>query len=338
MALATTMLLVSSCYEDYVKDYDYDTIYFPYQFDLRTFIAGEGMSFNVGTQLAGVIENNKDRNVKFTLDNMLLTDDLSDLLGAESSVSAYQILSGASSAGKVSQAYVTTDIKAAKMKGIAALNEEYFTLSDKSEMVIKKGAHSGTITVKADSAAICADSKAWKPYYALGFRITDADAKEVIKQKSFLVLVVRVENMLFGNYLHGGVTSKVGDGGQVIESQVYATAVNQTDDQICRLTSSSPYDLTTNKIGPMSGALNLHLNSDNTITVSDATGSLDIKSYGSGSWFNNAKLLQDRKIFLNYEYDNGDGTSTIVCDTLSFRNRVEDGVNVWRDLNSEHYE
>ena len=61
-----------SCYKDYINDFDYDGIYFPYQTDVRTFVVGEGMTIEVGTTLGGVRENKKDRNVMFSLDNSLV--------------------------------------------------------------------------------------------------------------------------------------------------------------------------------------------------------------------------------------------------------------------------
>jgi membrane-bound lytic murein transglycosylase D len=46
---------------------------------------------------------------------------------------------------------------------------------------------------------------------------------------------------------------------------------------------------------------------------------------------------EDRKIVLNYQYVNG--TETIHAhETLTFRNRMRDGVNEWQDENPAHYE
>ena len=52
--------------------------------------------------------------------------------------------------------------------------------------------------------------------------------------------------------------------------------------------------------------------------------------------FNKAKLLQDRQIFLSYKYVKA-GETWHVKDTLSFRNRIRDGVNEWQDENQEAY-
>ena len=59
---------------------------------------------------------------------------------------------------------------------------------------------------------------------------------------------------------------------------------------------------------------------------------------GWPSRFNDAPLLQDRVLSLNYSYPNGDGTTTYVYDTLKFRNRIRDGINEWQDENTENYD
>ena len=61
------------------------------------------------------------------------------------------------------------------------------------------------------------------------------------------------------------------------------------------------------------------------------------------SSFNRAKLLQSRKIVLNYTYTVPGavpliGGYTYHCtDTLTFRNRMRDGVNEWMDEDLSHY-
>ena len=50
------------------------------------------------------------------------------------------------------------------------------------------------------------------------------------------------------------------------------------------------------------------------------------------------RQLQNRKLFLHYRYPNGDGTFTVVRDTLTFRNRIRDGVNEWQDENPKNYD
>jgi hypothetical protein len=37
-----------SCYEDYVKDFTFDAVYFPNKIDVRTVVVGEGLKVKVG--------------------------------------------------------------------------------------------------------------------------------------------------------------------------------------------------------------------------------------------------------------------------------------------------
>jgi hypothetical protein len=73
------------------------------------------------------------------------------------------------------------------------------------------------------------------------------------------------------------------------------------------------------------------------ITVTAATGSTYAFEPNGSSTYNQAKLLQNRKILLNYKYVNGDGNTCYAQDTLTFRNRIRDGVNEWQDENPSHY-
>jgi hypothetical protein len=55
------------------------------------------------------------------------------------------------------------------------------------------------------------------------------------------------------------------------------------------------------------------------------------------STFNRAKLLQDRRIVLSYKYIDASGNTCYAQDTLTFRNRIRDGINEWQDENPSHY-
>ena len=129
-------------------------------------------------------------------------------------------------------------------------------------MTVPRGRHTGTITVRAYSAAFLADAQAGsKPYYAFGFRITSADADTILLSKSFEVIAVRYENMLFGNYYHGGTTSVVDATGTVLSSEVYPTTVPSDEGThgVYTLTTVAPDALTTNFRGTQEGSLRLTL-------------------------------------------------------------------------------
>jgi hypothetical protein len=69
MSFAAVIALTCSCYEDYVKDYDYDAVTIAYQYNLRSFVVGEGMKFQIGTMLSGVMANTRDRHVDIIMEH-----------------------------------------------------------------------------------------------------------------------------------------------------------------------------------------------------------------------------------------------------------------------------
>jgi hypothetical protein len=308
-----------SCYEDYVKDFTFDAVYFPYTIDVRTVVVGEGLKVKVGVTLGGVIENTRDRTVNFTLDNSLITPAL--LTSMKSSSYTYI---------KNSVASVTAQLP---------LPASYYTLSDNSAIVIKAGQHTGTVTIKVDSAAFLADAATLNANYVIPFYITTADADTILQPLRSAAVGIKYENMLFGNYLHGGVTTVKDASGAVIQTIVYYTTRSQGDTKIWKLSSVAPNAVVSNGYSNLTSSskkeIVLTLNGTD-IAVSSAAGSTNTYLADGSSTFNGAKLLQDHKILLNYKY--AVGTDTYYCqDTLTFRNRIRDGVNEWMDENPSHY-
>ena len=310
---------LTSCYDEYVKDYDYDGVYFPYQENVRTFVVGEGLKIDVGAVLAGVLENNKDRVVRYQIKNDLVTPD-------------------ALARMKSGQNYIKNSV--AGVNELLPMPADYYSLSNSEEMVIRKGSHGGIVTVYADSAKFLSDPKTLKAAYALPFYRESADADSIIEPMRYAVIGLKYENMLFGNYWHGGVRVVKDAVGNTLNTVAYYTQIPQPESKVWTLSTVAPFELETNGLADDAdkGSMKLTLNSDGTITVGKSSSS-DINVLPDGeSRFNQAKLLQDRKIFLKYKYDNGDGTISYVTDTLTFRNRVRDGVNEWQDENPGNYE
>lgn len=340
--LLTACLALTACYEDFIRDYDHSAIYTMYQYDLRTFILGEeDLEVSFTAALAGVINNEQDRSVKVSIDNSLLSSDLS-VFSADGSAGAFTALDGLTGKGKfgaTSQAYVTNEVRAAGIEELTPLPESYYSVSPGENLVIGKGNHTAKLRV-TPTAKMFEDEKTLKPYYALAFHIDSADADEVPSEKSFQIMAVKVENSFYGYWYHGGrtVVAKNKDGATVSEI-AYAYTLPQPDNRIYTLKTEGVRSVLTDKIANMPGQLRLVFGGNNVITVEDPTGAREIRPInGQISHHNGAKLLQDRKIFLNYCWNNGDGTSTYVVDTLFFRNRVRDGMSEWQDENPAHYE
>ena len=306
-----------SCYKDYINDFEYDGIYFPYQTDVRTFVVGEGMKIEVGAALGGVRKNSKDRAVNFSLDNNLITP-------------AFVLMKTGAQYIKDAILPVTT---------LLPLPTNYYTLSDNSKMVIKAGNHMGSVVIKVDSAKFVADPLTLFANYAIPFYINSADADTVLETKRYAVIGVKYENMLFGNYWHGGVTTVKDATGATIQTIPYYTAVNQPENKIWKLKTVAPNALATNGYSDQTSAkdeMKLTLDGTNIIVSTNAGSTFAVVPDGA-STFNRAKLLQNRKILLSYKYVNAVGNTCYAQDTLTFRNRIRDGVNEWQDENPANY-
>jgi len=315
IAALVLSVAMTSCYKDYIEDFDFTSIYFPYQTNVRTFVVGEGMKVEVGAALAGLRENSQNRIVNFTMDNSLIT---ADILAAM----------------KVGAGYIKDAV--ASVTALKPMPTTYYSISDKSKMEIKAGNHMGSVLIKADSAAFLNDTTTLRPVYALPFMITSADADSIRVGKGSAVIAFKYENMLFGNYWHGGVTVVKDAAGNVVKTTNYFTTIPTPEIKIMNLKTVAPNALVTNKISDQTGSLKLTL-SGTTITVSQANGSAVKVQPDGASTFNRSKLLQDRRIYLKYKYANADGTTSYATDTLTFRNRIRDGVNEWQDENPENY-
>lgn len=308
-----------SCYDDYIFDYEYSGIYFPYQINVRTFVVGEGMKIEVGAALGGVRENVMDRNVSFAIDNALLTPAM--LTRFKTASNAY--------------------IKDPSLPVAAQLllPSNYYTISNANTMVIKKGQHSGTVVIKADSTNFLADAATKVATYVLPFNITDADADSIIQPRKYAVIGFRYENMLFGKYWHGG--SALVNRPLLSDTTLkYYTTVPTPEAKIWTLTTNTPNSLYgTGYLDQVTGKneMLLTLNGD-AIVISSVAGSKFVIAPEGASSYNRAKLLQDRKIFLKYSYTDPVTNYVYHCtDTLTFRNRIRDGVNEWQDENPSHY-
>lgn len=318
ISLFLLMIIAVSCYDEYVLDYDYNGVFFPNPVNVRTVVVGEGLQIRVGAQIGGILKNTVNREVNFVVDNSLITPALLEEMQ--------------------NHQWFWVSETASNVSTLQPIPSDYYTLSDPGKIEIKKGWHSGYVTLKVDSAKFLGNVETINPIYAIPLRITRADADTIIESLSTTVIGLRYESMFFGNYLHGGVTTVKNSDGATVETLRYNTTVNQSDQEIMKLTTVAPHSVVTNgyrRTRTNNREIMLTING-NSVTVGNAPGSsLQFEADGQSS-FNGSKLLQERKLFLNYKYEQ-DGLTYHCQDTLSFRNRIRDGINEWQDENPDNY-
>ena len=308
--LILAVLLLSGCYEDYVRDFDYSGVYFAYQYDLRTFVVGEGEAFDVTVALGGRMKNDRDRKVTVEIDQ--------SLVGAD----AFNGLMGRS--GGLSGDYVSTALRNANVTSVQPLPAESFTVSGLEGLTIAKGRHTAAFRIKATPAFI-ASPGAYSPGYALGFRILEADADKIVEEKRFAVVAVHCEHRFWGNWSHRATIRSYDASGTLTGSERIEESL--ADGDVFALTTVDASTVQSGKMTGIVGAMRLTFNGDQ-IAVASADGTVT----GEGH-FNGAKLLQDRELYLKYDISLGGGVRKEVSDTLRFRNRIRDGVNEWQDEN-----
>lgn len=315
------LLSLTSCYEDFVSDYDWTGVYFAKQHNVRTVVVGEDMAIEVGVVMSGVLSNDKNRNVGYKIND--------ELVSAEGAINGFQ---------KHEDAYVKNFFTAGGVTEITPMPRDWYSCAYENTITIPKGDHLGRMRVEFDAEKFLNAPKDTRfPYYVLPLEITDPGSiDKIVEGMSTTLIGIRYENMLFGNYWHGGISEVRDFDGTVLSQEKYYTAIPQAENRVYNLTTVGVNSLKTNKIGPDAGSIIITLNEDKTITVSKAPES-NVEIIDEGSKYNDAKLLQERKLYLKYKYSNGNGTTTHVTDTLTFRNRTRDGVNEWRSEDPEDY-
>lgn len=296
IVLSIMTMLLSSCYEDYIEDFDFSSVYFAYQENTRTLIAGEGMQIKIGATLAGVMENNRNRAVNFEVDETLLDGTGYTLLPAE-----YYTLSN---------------------------NQQMVIEKGWHQGSITLTGNFAQITADPDMVA------GGNPKYAIPLVITSAEVDSVLETKKTAVIALQYENTLYGNYWHGGQLEVKDASGATIGTSTYEMQVDAPEKEIWKLeTLAGNKVLAKGRIpdpagDPFSVELELSLEG-NSVGISSVDGSdLEIVADG-GSQFNASKKLEEREISLNYKFQK-DGNWWHVKDQLKFRNRVRDGVNEWQ--------
>ncbi|MFD1820820.1 protein of unknown function [Pseudarcicella hirudinis] len=201
--------------ENEFPDYKYQTVYFAYQYPVRTITLGEDTYVNtdldnahkcqIYASIGGVYESRKDVSVKVAVDNSLLKNGL--LFGA----------------GK---------------DEVLPMPNSYYSLSS-DKIIIPKGTLSGGVDIQLTDEFF-ADPKSIKNTYVIPLTMTSVvDADSILYGKHFVLYAIKYVNSWHGNYLRRGKDMVTGNVNQTVVR--HAQFVEK--DEVNKLTTKSLSEL-----------------------------------------------------------------------------------------------
>lgn len=304
------------------KDYDYQAVYFPFQYPVRTLSLGNDKidnsldkqhKFHIGVSIGGIyLNNSKTWTVDYEVDDSL--------------VSNYLVNSNNDT--------------------LMVLPANYYTLNPTKTVVIPSGSFSGLIQVQLTDAFFN-DPVSIKGNYVIPLKIKSTSADSILVGKALEDLPNAPDRhiesdwesqktprdyTLFGikyiNPYHGKWLRR----GQIIEKNPTNNAVIQTTiirnqyierDQIVELNTSSLTEVISNYIGnDFNSKMNITV-SGSDVTISSIEGQTLVAS-GRGTFVTDGESWGGKlydALYLNYTYTLENGNVCLVNDTLVLRDR-----------------
>lgn len=298
-------------------DFDYNAVYFPLQYPVRTLVLGDDrvdntldkqLKFNIGASIGGMYENKKDYQIDFIVDPTL-----------------------------------AANLENAQGEPISVLPSSYYTLTPSNKITIPAGSFDGLVEVQLKDEFLD-DPKAITGTYVIPLLMVSTDADSILsglpvvpnpnknvsgdwdpgaKPKDFVLFGIKYINPYHGAYLHRGKDVTYNSANQAIKEIVYRQKYVESD-QVWKMTTSGRNQCIVAGIGPNAGdgySMKLEFKPNNDIVVSETAGS-SLKANGTGKFVPNGGEWGGQKhnaIFLNYSYSEGANTH-VVNDTLVFRN------------------
>jgi len=295
-------ITVAACNKDRdFPDYKYQTVYFAYQYPVRTLTMGEDVfdtqldnqhKCKIMATTGGVYYAKKDVKVEVTVDNTLLGNGL--LFGAGKSE-------------------------------VLAMPTHYYSLAA-NNIIIPAGGLSGGVEVQLTDAFF-ADPKATANNYVIPLRIKSiSGADSILLGKDFILYAVKYVNTWHGNYLRRG-------------KDVFTGSVNQTvnrrsqyveDDAVNKLTTrnlhTAEFPVVIKDKNGANITCNLLLNFDEANNCTITAGGSNFAVTGSGKFVKRGEKQswgnQDRDaLYLNYNITLAD-MQVATTDTLVMRDRA----------------
>ncbi|NLR93463.1 DUF1735 domain-containing protein [Flammeovirga agarivorans] len=284
LVIGLSLIAFTSCepYEDYLTDFDYSIVYFPYQQPVRTVVLDSEQKTNVGVVLGGKREN-KDRVVtQFEINESLLNETSWELLPEE-----YYTL------GHTSEMVV----EPGTFQGLVEIN---FTdaFYDDPKAITNHYALPLLITQST------ADS------------VLTGSTENGVLAKNYMIPVFKFIHYLEGNWYHHGVDTSFDPQGDTLVSNVYSHK-DMVKNDVWILNTLAKNKVSTNGIGSTNnGRLQINISSDNVVEVEPFEGSPITEVTNNLSEYN----ANTNELYLDYNYSDTDGIKHHVMDTLTFRN------------------
>lgn len=300
-------------------DYYYSTVYFPYQYPVRTLVLGDyetdnsndnNLKFIISAHIGGMYENSKDRTVNYEIVPTLAAN-------------------------------VITSLK----DSIKLLPSTYYSLNPVNQFIIPKGKFYGGFEVQLTEVFLN-DPKAFKICYVVPVRITDSSLDTIlsgktsipnpdprvagdwnIPPKNFALYGIKFINQYHGKYMHRGISIRKDLGMVPQDTVIYRTKYVESN-EIWALKTTGRYMVTVTGVvrskpgSPGSFIMNLTFDSNNNCTISTATGSA-FPVTGTGKFVKDGDTWGNKSrnaMYLSYDITQGTNIFS-VKDTLVIRDR-----------------
>lgn len=321
MLIIVLLLGLFSCKNEKFEfpDYSYSTVYFPYQYPIRTLVLGDyetdntsdnNLIFIISAHIGGMYNNTKNQTADFEIVPSLAQN-------------------------------VMTSLK----DSLKLLPSSYYTLNPLSQLIIPKDSFYGGFKVQLTDAFLN-DTMAYRKYYILPVRITASSLDSILSgsslvanpdprinsnwrilPKNFTLYGIKFINPYHGKYLHRGRSIKKDLGLVPIDTVIYRTQYVEQN-EIWALMTNGRYKVTVTGVvrsktgSPGTFKMNLTFNTNGDCIITTATGSAFTVA-GTGKFVKDGDEWGNKKrnaIQLSYDITSGTNIFS-VKDTLVIRDR-----------------
>lgn len=210
------------------------------------------------------------------------------------------------------------------------LPSDYYTLGSPDNIDVPKGSFQGLLSVKFDSLKMANDQLLKDFHYALPFKIVSSSLDSILDGKGQTIIPIKLMNTYEGNFYQVGHLKQFFTATKVLDTAyVYGDYLDGPSTPLRVLSSIMMDSVSIDGVANRSGAgyaMKLKVNPvDNSVSIiADPSSTYQVQQNGLNLWD-----PVKRKFTLKYKYSDGNRDFEVE-ETLTFRNRIRDGLNEWR--------